>query len=134
MTPETEATRFTLQIGAGEDATDEELDRLARQLRDELQELSVESAELAESGPAPKGSKSAEAVTAGAIAVAVLPTFLPKLVDFVQAWALRGQNRMVKFKGKVAGQDVEFEGSAEDLKALLKTLSGTETKRVKKSK
>ncbi len=68
-----------------------------------------------------------EAVTAGAIAIAVLPTFLPKLVEFIQAWALRGQGRTVKFKGKVAGQEVEFEGSAEDLKPLLATLSALPT-------
>ena len=85
MSSETEAVQFTMQIGAGEDADAEELDRLTRQLRGELQDLGVESAELVKGGPAPGGSKSVEAVTAGAIAVAVLPTFLPKLVEFIQA-------------------------------------------------
>ena len=131
MSSEIEAVQFTMQIGAGEDADAEELDRLTRQLRGELQDLGVESAELVKGGPAPGGSKSVEAVTAGAIAVAVLPTFLPKLVEFIQAWALRGQGRTVKFKGKVAGQEVEFEGSAEDLKPLLVTLSALPTQRDK---
>ncbi len=113
---------LTLQIDAGPDTLPDELDALARQLLDELRETEVESAALATAGAAPDGTKSAEAITLGAVAVAVLPTFLPKLVEFVQAWSLRGQTRTVKFKGKVAGQDLEFEGSADDLKTLLAAL------------
>ena len=60
----------------------------------------------------------------GAVAVAVLPAVLPKIVEFCQAWALRGQGRTVKFKGKVGGQDIEFEGKAEDLKNILTLFSG----------
>ncbi|MBM2849366.1 MAG: hypothetical protein HW418_2308, partial [Anaerolineales bacterium] len=41
MSSETEAVQFTMQIGAGEDADAEELDRLTRQLRGELQDLGV---------------------------------------------------------------------------------------------
>jgi hypothetical protein len=59
----------------------------------------------------------------GAVAVAVLPSVLPKVVEFCQAWALRGQGRTVKFKGKVGGQEIEFEGKAEDLKTILAQLS-----------
>ena len=114
--------QLTLQIEGGPDAPPEELDALARSLLDELRDTGVESAALASDGAAPAGTKSAEAITIGAVAVAVLPTFLPKLVDFVQAWSLRGQGRTVKFKGKVAGQEVEFEGSAADLKVVLAAL------------
>lgn len=113
---------LTLQVEAGPDTLPDELDVLARQLLDELRDTEVESANLASAGAAPAGTKSAEAITLGAVAVAVLPTFLPKLVDFVQAWSLRGQGRTVKFKGKVAGQELEFEGSAADLKAVLSAL------------
>jgi hypothetical protein len=117
---------LTLQIEAGPDTPPEELDALARQLLGELRETDdVAQAELAEAGTAPPGTKSAEAITLGALAVAVLPNFLPKLVDFVQAWALRGQGRTVKFKGKFAGQEVEFEGHAADLTRLLAALSAT---------
>jgi hypothetical protein len=45
------------------------------------------------------------------------------MVDFVQAWSLRGQSRSVKFKGKIGGQDIEFEGPADELKVLMATLS-----------
>ena len=118
-----EAAHLTLQIGAGADATQDELDDLTRQLLGELREMEVESAEMVSAGAAPAGSKVADPALLGAVAVAVLPAVLPKLVEFMQAWALRGQGRTVKFKGKVGGQEMEFEGAAEDLKTLLATLS-----------
>ena len=113
---------ITLLVQAGADASPGEIDALARQLLAELREMELESADLASAGPAPEGTKSPEAITLGALALAVLPSFLPKLIDLVQAWALRGQGRTVKFKGKLAGQEVEFEGSAEDLKVVLASL------------
>jgi hypothetical protein len=113
---------FTLQVEADPQTPPEALDALARELLGELRQTDVESAELATAGAAPPGTKSADALTLGAVAVAVLPTFLPKLVDFVQAWSLRGQGRTVKFKGKVAGQEVEFEGAASDFKSILAAL------------
>jgi hypothetical protein len=105
-----------------DDATEEELDRMTRQLLSELRDMNVESAELAKGGPAPDGTKSIDPVTIGSIAIAVLPTTLPKVVDAIQAWVSRGSNRTIKFKGKVAGQTIEFEGSVEDLDKLLEKL------------
>jgi len=35
---------------------------------------------------------------------------------------MRGHGRIVKFKGKIAGQVIEFEGSPEDLRELLEKL------------
>ncbi len=118
-----DALQLMVQIKL-DDGDDEELDVLARQLAGELSEQDVESVELARLGTAPKGTKGAEVVTLGAVAVAVLPALLPKVIEFCQAWALRGQGRTVKFKGKVGGQDIEFEGKAEDLKNILTLFSG----------
>jgi hypothetical protein len=111
-----------------EDAQEDYLDEATRQLLSELRETNVESVRLATSGVVPAGTKSIDPVTTGAIAIAVLPTFLPKVIDAVQAWAMRGNGRTVKFKGKVGGQMVEFEGHSEDLEKLISTL----TKRKKK--
>ena len=121
MTKE-EALKFELEISA-KDTTEADIDRMTRNLLAELRETDVESAELVTSGPAPSGTKSTDPVTTGAIVLAVLPTFLPKIVEFVQAWALRGHGRTVKFKGKISGQTVEFEGHPEDLQKILETLS-----------
>ncbi len=111
-----------------EDAQEDYLDEATRQLLSELRETNTESVRLATSGVVPAGTKSIDPVTTGAIAIAVLPTFLPKVIDAVQAWAMRGNGRTVKFKGKVGGQMVEFEGHSEDLEKLISTL----TKRKKK--
>ena len=124
---EAEPIQLNLQISAT-DATVNELDELARQLLSELWETDVESVELARGEAVPLGAKSADPVAAGAIMMTVLPAILPKLVDFIQAWAMRGQGRTVKFKGKVAGQAVEFEGSGEDLQRLLATLKRAPSK------
>ena len=121
MSPD-EPIQLTLEVQAGPDATPEEIDELARQLLADLRQMDVDSAELLSAGPAPEGAKVVDPVTLGALAVAVLPTVLPKLVDFVQAWSQRGQSRSVKFKGKIGGQDIEFEGPADELKALISTL------------
>jgi len=122
MMADQETFQMTVQIDL-EDGDAERLDSLARQLASELSEQDVESVELARAGAAPKGTKAAEAVTLGAVALTVLPALLPKIVEFCQAWALRGQGRTVKFKGKVGGQDIEFEGKAEDLQRVLALLS-----------
>jgi hypothetical protein len=119
-----DAIQVTIQIKL-DDSDPEELDALTRQLMEELNQQNVESVDLAILGPAPEGTKSAEAITLGAVAVAVLPALLPKIVEFCQAWALRGQGRTVKFKGKVGGQDLEFEGKAEDLQNILSMLKSS---------
>lgn len=113
---ENDKVELNLEIVAA-DATDEELDRLARQLLSELRELNVETVELAKNGPAPNGSKG-DPVTIGIIALEVLPVAIPSVIGLVQAWVMRKQGRTVKFKGK----GIEFEGSPEELQKLLASL------------
>jgi hypothetical protein len=124
--PNEQPVNLVVQIGM-QDADAAELDQLRRQLVNELLEQDVESAGLLKAGAAPEGTKSAEAITIGSVAISVLPAILPKIVEAVQAWALRGQGRVVKFKGKVGGTDVEFEGGSEDLKTLLGALGSAGT-------
>jgi len=120
---DTNKAEFQIEVSAT-DATDEELDRMTRQLLSELRELNVESAELAKGGLAPDGSKG-DPITLGAIAFVAVPALLPKVVDLVQAWIIRGQGRTVKFKGK----RIEFEGSPEELRKLLVLLEKEKKKK-----
>lgn len=113
-------TQLNIEISAS-DATEEDIDRMTRQLLSELRELDVESAELTKGGPAPKGSKG-ELLTIGSIAIDLLPAVLPNVIGLVQAWVMRGQGRTVKFKGKIGGQMIEFEGPPEELQKLLEIL------------
>ena len=114
---ENEKVEFYIEVNSL-DATEEDVDRMTRQLLFELRELDVELAELAKGDSSPSGTKSVDPVMLGNIAIAVLPAFLPKVVDTVQAWVTRGQGRTVKFKGK----GIEFEGSPEELHKLLASL------------
>ena len=113
---ENNKAEFNIEVSAA-DATDEELDRMTRQLLSELRELDVDSAELTKGGHAPEGSKG-DPITIASIALVAIPAMLPKVADLVQAWMTRGQGRTVKFKGK----GIEFEGSPEELHKLLEKL------------
>ena len=117
-----EILNLELEISA-DDTTEADIYRMTRNLLAELRETDVESVELVTSGSAPSGTKSTDPITTGAVVLAVLPTFLPKIVEFVQAWALRGHGRTVKFKGKIGNQTIEFEGHPEDLQKLIESLS-----------
>ena len=89
----------------------DQLDLATRNLREELYDLGVDSAELISEGEAPTGTKTADPVTIGALAVAVLPTFLPRLIEYLQSWCLRGENRKVRIKTQVGDHSVEVEYS-----------------------
>jgi len=100
------------------EATEEDLDRTTRNLLAELRQTDIDSAELVSIGSAPEGSKG-DPVTIGSLAMTVLPTVLPGVIDMIKDWSGRKASRTVKFKGK----GIEFEGSAEDLEKLLATLN-----------
>jgi len=127
------ARHLTLEIVGGQETDAEELDRLTRQLRDEIAEVGVESLEMTRAGPPPPGAKSADALTLGALAIAVLPAVAPKLIETVQAWTHRGgESRTVRIKTQVGDRSVEVEFSPKhmpqaELKNLVDTLAGTLT-------
>ena len=98
--------------------TEEDLDRMTRNLLSELRRTDVESADLVSVGAAPEGSKG-DPITIGTLAMTAMPAVLPGVIDMIKAWAGRREGRTVKFKGK----GIEFEGSAEDLQKLLATLA-----------
>jgi len=118
-----EQLELYLEVLAG-DLRDDELDTLTRQLLSELNDLDIESASLARGNELPEGSKG-DPVTIGAIVLVVLPSVLPKVVEFLQAWSLRGNGRTVKFKGK----GIEFEGPPEELQKLLEKLEKEKKKK-----
>lgn len=98
MPPEANLIQLTLLIDAGADADAEELDRLTRRLRDEILELQVESVEPVRGAPAPEGTKGVDPMILGALVVAVGPTTLTKLLEFLHAWAMRREGQTVKLK------------------------------------
>jgi len=110
------------------DADAEILDELTHRLLRDLRDLGVESVERPSGEAVPEGAKG-DPVTIGALILAVMPVVLPKLVEFMQAWALRGENRTVKIK--TAGFEVEFTPekrlSQAEFAALVEKLSKAQT-------
>jgi hypothetical protein len=122
-----DALQLSLTISAL-DNDDDQLDDMTRQLFMELKDLDVESVNLSADGRAPTGTKGVDPVTAGTIALAVLPAMLPKVLEFLQSWTLQGKGRTIKFKGKIADQHIEFEGSLADMEKLLAKLEKKQKK------
>ena len=129
MEHDTPVAQLILQIDAGEDSDVAELDRITRQLRREIQEeAEVESVELVKGETAPIGAKVFDPVTLGALALAILPSAIPKLIEVLNSWSMRGENRKIKIKTQVGDRSVEVEYSPTtmsqtDLKNLVETLS-----------
>jgi hypothetical protein len=114
----------------------EEIDELTRRLREELQELDVQSVELAHGGAAPPGAKGMEFAALGALIVTAAPRFLPKIVEVIQAWLTRGADKTVKVKASIGERSVELEyppaltskQEMQDLLASLTSALGVATK------
>ena len=110
------------------DVDPDELARQTRKLHDELQDLIIESADRLKSGAVPRGAKAVETVALGALALAVPPVFVPKLVEFLQSWVNRAEYRKIKVKTQVGDRSIELEYAPEnlstkELKRLVSTLT-----------
>jgi hypothetical protein len=120
---------LTLLVDAGRDVLPEDVDALTRRLRDEIEEVGVESVHLHTDHAAPSGTKSVEAVTLGALALTILPTALPRLIEFLQAWSLRSKDRTVKIKASVGDRsvDVEYPAGASEtvVRELIEKMTNT---------
>jgi len=90
---------FNLEVFIGvEDGDKQELQETTLQLLDELRYFDIESADLIAIGQAPQGSKVVDPVILGAIAVAVGPMVLTKILEFIHIWSLRREGRRIKIK------------------------------------
>ncbi len=119
---------FSLTISS-QGGTPEELDQMTRQLRNELMEIEVESVDLVRAKEIPKGAKAGEVLELGTLAVAVLPVFIPKVIEYLQSWSLRAESRRVSVKAQVGDRSIEIEYSPSamspaGLKNLVETLTG----------
>jgi hypothetical protein len=111
-----EPLEFEIEVLDSE-ATEEDLDRLTRNLLSELRQTDIESANLVSIGSAPEGSKG-DPITIGTLAMSAMPAVLPGVIDMIKSWTARGQGRTVKFKGR----GIEFEGTPDELAQILASL------------
>ena len=109
------------------DSDAERLDTLTTYLQRDLRELGADSVERLVAGVVPEGAKG-DPFTLGALALVVVSDLLPQLLEFLQAWSLRGEQRVVRIKTP-DGLEVEFTPqdrmSGEQIAALAKQLSQT---------
>jgi len=110
-----------------EQADQTKTDRVTRQLRSELLNLDVDSVEILREGDAPPGTMSAaEAITLGALAVIILPSVIPALIEYLKVWRLRNTG-CIRIKGKIGEKEIEIEvpetTTKEQLKELIVTLT-----------
>ena len=119
--------QLLVSIGGATSGDFERADEEARRLRTELAEFDVESVEIPAVGAVPAGAKSAEAVALGSLLVTLLPSVVPKMIEFLQSWALRGNGRTIKIRVTSGDRTVDVEvgtGSEAEVKKLLATISG----------
>ncbi|MBK8986825.1 MAG: hypothetical protein IPM39_12250 [Chloroflexi bacterium] len=109
----------------------EKRDNLARQLARDLNDWGLDSVKpIAYAGPLPEGAKGNSAMLQ-ALGLTAVPSRLPSLVNFLHAWALRGQDLQLTIKTP-GGLEVTFTPdkrlSPDELVALVQKLqSGDET-------
>lgn len=117
-----------VSIGDAASGDVDQVDAETRRLRREMAELDVESVEIPSAGEAPAGAKAGELAALGSLLVTLAPAVVPKVLEFLQSWALRGSGRTVKVRVTSGDRSVDVElsagsGSDRELKELLATVS-----------
>ena len=105
-----------------------ELDELTHQLRNEVQELNIDSVEQVSEGSAPAGTKAVDMLAIGQMAVTLAPAIVPPLFELLKSWVERKPSTPVKVKVKVGRRTAQIEydptrTSAKDLEDLIKALN-----------
>jgi hypothetical protein len=119
-----------LTISLHDEVDDVELDRLTRQVRDEIDELDVEAVGLAPGTALPPGAKG-DPITIGSIVVALASAgVFTALVELLKSWALRREGRTVTLKARVGEREVELayspaETSPEEMTRFVNAILGT---------
>jgi hypothetical protein len=105
---------FEIEVIAKDTAQDD-LSEMTYNLLKEIKDYTDANPKMKSVGPAPSGSKGDSLAM---LTMTALPLVLPGAIEIIKNWAMRGQGRTVKFKGR----GIEFEGSPEELQKLLASL------------
>jgi hypothetical protein len=76
----------------------EQLDQSLRLLQQELTALDIQQVTFYSSGDRPVGAKGVDPVLVGALLLVLAPPVLTKILEFLHAWALRREGRVIKVK------------------------------------
>jgi hypothetical protein len=100
--------RVTIQLSIEEgDADTERLDGLTIQMLRDLVEVGADTVERPKLKDSTAPGRKGDAFTLGALLLVAAPAILPNLIQYLQAWTLRGENRKIKIKTP-QGLEIEF--------------------------
>jgi len=106
----------------------EEYTQLTQALMLQLQNQDIESVELVRDHIASVQGAKGDPLTIGALVIVVVQAILPKVMDFLQAWSLRGEGHTIKIKVRRGNQSAEIEYpakvSAEQARKHLENVMG----------
>lgn len=125
MTENYQDVYVTLSVEDGDSA---ELDELTRELKQEIENLEVETVKPLSAGSLPRGAKSADWAVIGQMVVTLAPTVIPPFFDLLKSWVDRKPSTPVKVRIKVGKKTAQIEydptkTTAKDLDILIKSLS-----------
>jgi hypothetical protein len=124
-------TQLTVQID-GSFLSEQRLNDITLKLKADLAHLKPLAIDLKRDQHAPDGSMSVEAITAGAILIAVLPTMVPAVIEYLREWCLRNANHTITIKRRTGEQEIEVsfpeDLSSERLQRLMNVVSDTISK------
>lgn len=125
MTKNYQDLYVTLSVEDGDSA---ELDELTRELKQEIENLEIETVKPLSAGSLPRGAKSADWMVIGQMVVTLAPTVIPPFFDLLKSWIDRKPSTPVKVRIKVGKKTAQIEydptkTTAKDLDILIKSLS-----------
>jgi len=107
---ELQQSEIQIQISLDDGKDDDKTDMASRQLRKELVEIGFTTASLVSGENLPEYAKGIDPVVLGTLLVSISPIMLTKFLDFLHAWSLRQENRVIKIKIQTnANQIIEIE-------------------------
>ncbi len=103
--------QLTITLNAEPDIDTEDLERLTRQLRDELLELDVQ-ADFVTGGPAPTNAKAGEVIEWGALLLTLAASggVITTLINAIQAW-LTNRNQPATVTVEMGGDKLQITGN-----------------------
>lgn len=124
------AGAFALMLRVEAEGGPEVVDDACRNLSRQLHTSGMVEFPRPETHPAPEGTKSADVFTLGALAIAVAPSFLPALVDYLKLWMSQRANQKVVIELKRADNATRIEFhpdqmSAADIQSLVAVVAAT---------
>jgi len=126
MAMDSKEANLTLRIAKADGEADvEDLDQLTHTLMKNLGNMDIESVTLLYDQDYLPGAKG-DPFIIGGLLIAILPAALPKVVEFLQKWALRNKDYVIRAKVQKGDRTAEIEYTAEmppnDLRNHLETI------------